>query len=220
MYASVLATNVPGADVSETSDANMSFRDLEELCTAGYYIALRVGFAFPIEEMNALPRDWVDRYTHERFMMHDPIIRWIYSNTGSVRWSEIELEDPRQVIANGREHGLNYGLAVSCFDDNPEGQRSFGTFARPDREFTDTEIERLSALLAYLHRDRAPPTNLTEAELEALRMVKDGLRLKQMAHDIGVSEGAIKQRLKNAKLKLRASTGAQAVTKASDFGLI
>jgi LuxR family transcriptional regulator len=66
----------------------------------------------------------------------------------------------------------------------------------------------------------APPTNLTMAELEALRMVKEGMRLKQMAHALGVSEGAIKQRLRNAKLKLGASTGAQAATRASDYGLI
>lgn len=78
----------------------------------------------------------------------------------------------------------------------------------------------LEGLLRKLHSDKAPPTNLTEAELEALRMVKAGLRLKQISHDLGVTEGAIKQRLKNAKTKLGAKTGAQAATLASDFGLI
>ena len=37
-------------------------------------------------------------------------------------------------------------------------------------------------------------------------MVKDGKRLKQIAHELGVSEGAVKQRLKNAKTKLGAAT--------------
>ena len=193
---------------------------LRQLAPSGYYIALRVGFAFPLEERNALPPDWVEFYTHQRFMMHDPIVRWVYANTGAIRWSEIDLEDPRNVISLGREYGLKYGVAVSCFDDNPEGQRSWGTFARPDREFAEAEIEELANFLAGLHDDRAPPTNLTEAELEALRFVKAGMRLKQMAFELCVTEGAIKQRLKNAKLKLRAATSAQAVTKASDFGLI
>jgi len=202
------------------SDAIACDDDLDELAPAGYYIALRVGFAFPLEERNALPRDWVDFYTRQRFMMHDPVIRWIYSNVGAIRWSAIDIDDPRRVIALGREHGLTYGVAVSCMDENSNGQRSFGTFARSDREHTDDEIARLSRLVACMHEDRAPPTNLTEAELEALRLVKEGMRLKQMAFELGVSEGAIKQRLKNAKLKLRAATGAQAVTRASDFGLI
>lgn len=202
------------------SDAIDLDEDLDELAPAGYYIALRVGFAFPMEERNALPPDWVNFYTHQRFMMHDPIIRWIYSNVGAIRWSEIDIDDPKRVIALGQEYGLEYGVAVSCFDENSDGQRSFGTFARSDREFTDAEIARLARLVDRLHEDRAPPTNLTEAELEALRLVKEGMRLKQMAFELGVSEGAIKQRLKNAKLKLRAATGAQAVTRASDFGLI
>lgn len=50
----------------------------------------------------------------------------------------------------------------------------------------------------------APPTNLTKAELEALRMVKDGLLVKEIANILGVSEGAVKQRLRNAKSKLGA----------------
>jgi LuxR family transcriptional regulator len=46
-----------------------------------------------------------------------------------------------------------------------------------------------------LHTEKAPPSNLTLAELEALRMVRDGLRVKQIAFELGVSEGAVKQRL-------------------------
>ena len=202
------------------SDAIECDEKLDHLAPAGYYIAIRVGFAFPMEEMNALPTEWVHFYTRQRFMMHDPIIRWIYSNVGAVRWSDIDIDDPKRVIELGREHGLKYGVAVSCFDESSDGQRSFGTFARSDREYTDEEIRQLTETVTHLHADRAPPTNLTDAELEALRLVKEGMRLKQMAFELGVSEGAIKQRLKNAKLKLRAATGAQAVTRASDFGLI
>jgi LuxR family transcriptional regulator len=61
---------------------------------------------------------------------------------------------------------------------------------------------------------------LTRAELEALRMVKDGLLVKEIAGILGVTEGAVKQRLKNAKLKLGAKTSTQAATMASDFGLV
>lgn len=193
---------------------------MEVLSPAGFYIALRVGFAFPMEELNALPTPWVEHYTMQRFMLYDPVIQWIYANTGATRWSEIDIEDPMDIMGQAKEYGLHHGVAVCCFDNNPEGQRSFGTFAREDREFSDAEIKALMAHVTQLHHDKAPPTNLTMAELEALRMVKDGMRLKQIAHILGVSEGAIKQRLKNAKLKLGASTGTQAATKASDYGLI
>lgn len=197
-----------------------SEEDVQDVAKNGYYIALRVGFAFPLEEVNALPAAWVDHYTTHRFMLHDPVIRWIYANTGAIAWSGIDLPDPMRVLDQAQTFGLRYGVAVACFDGNREGQRSFGTFARSDREFERAEIDALHAYVMNLHHAKAPPTNLTKAELEALKMVKEGLRLKQIAHELGVSEGAVKQRLKNAKTKLNAQTSAQAAAMVGEFGLI
>jgi len=198
----------------------LSAEDVKILAPSGHYIALRVGFAFPLEEVNALPERWVEYYTVQRFMMQDPVIRWIYGNSGAIRWSAIEIEDPRQIMRQAASYGLRYGMAFTCSDGDAMGQRSFGTFARADREFNRTEMAQLAAYVAMRHEEKAPPTNLTRAELEALKMVKNGMRLKQIAFELGVSEGAIKQRLKNAKLKLGANTGAQAAAKALEYGLI
>lgn len=194
--------------------------DVKGVAKTGYYIALRVGFAFPLEEVNALPDAWAAHYTAHRFMLHDPVIRWIYSSTGAIAWSAIDLPDPMRVLDQAQTFGLRFGVAVACFDGNGEGQRSFGTFSRPDREFNREEIDALHAYVVKLHNAKEPPKNLTKAELEALKMVMDGMRLKQIAHELGVSEGAVKQRLKNVKTKLNAQTSAQAATIAKEFGLI
>ncbi len=190
------------------------------LAPAGYYVALRIGFAFPLAEHNALPAAWIDHYTRNSYMVFDPVMQWVYRNFGTVRWSEIELPDPYRVLSEAAQHGLRYGVAISLDDPGPKGQRSFGSFARSDRQFTDDEIATLRERLQWLHVAMAPPTNLTKAELEALRMVKDGLLVKEIANRLGVSEGAVKQRLKNAKLKLGAKTGSQAVSAATGYGLI
>jgi len=187
---------------------------------AGYYIALRIGFAFPVLEINALPADWVEHYTRQRFMMFDPVIRWAYANTGTVRWSALTGDDPRNILKQAQTHGLRYGVTVSVFDGNAEGQRSYGSFTRSDREFNDLEVKALSKYVQRRHTEMAPPTNLTAAELEALHMVKNGSRLKEIAFDLGVTEGAVKQRLKNAKIKLGAKTSTQAATTAAQHGLI
>ncbi len=194
--------------------------DVRRVAEAGYYLALRVGFAFPMEEVNLLPAPWVEHYTSERYMLADPVIQWLYSNTGAVRWSSITLPDPRGIMQQAKKFGLRYGVAICVFDGNAEGQRSFGSFARSDREFEMSEITDLSAYVERLHFEKAPPRNLTAAEIEALAMIRDGKRLKQIAYELGVTEGAIKQRLKNAKLKLGAKTGPQAAAWASQFGLI
>ena len=188
-------------------------QEFSYLAPAGYYIALRVGFAFPLAETNALPPAWIDTYTAGGFMLQDPVMQWLYTNVGAIRWSAVALPDPREVLAQAAAHGLRFGAAISCASTGTEGQRSFGSFS-------DDEIGILSLKLRRLHEAMAPPTNLTEAELEALRMVRAGLLLKEIAARLGVSENAIKQRLKNAKLKLGAKTISQAVSTAVGYALI
>lgn len=190
------------------------------LAPAGYYLALRVGFAFPLAEHNAMPAAWVERYTKASYMVFDPVMHWVYRNNGSTRWSAIDLPDPRGILREAAQFGLRYGVAIGFDDPGPKGQRSFGSFARRDREFSDSEIVLLGQKLEWLHVAMAPPTNLTKAELEALRMVKAGHLVKEIAAQLGVTEGAVKQRLKNARLKLGAKTGSQAVSIADGYGLI
>ncbi len=194
--------------------------DFSPLAPAGHYVALRIGFIYPMVEHNALPAEWVKEYTSGGLMVSDPVLRWVYAGAGSIRWSEINLPDPNGVLRRAGDHGLIYGAAVVFIDEVEPGLRSFGSFCRSDREFAEDELEELSARILQLHRDYAPPKTLTKAELEALRMVKDGLLVKEIAGILGVTEGAVKQRLKNAKLKLGAKTSTQAATMASDFGLV
>lgn len=194
--------------------------EIGQLAPSGYYVALRIGFAFPMEEVNAFPPEWISHYTKQRFMLFDPVVKWAYSSVGAVRWAELSENDPQRIIAQARTFGMRYGVTVSVFDSSADAQRSFASFTRSDRDYTDLELKLLLAYLTRRHNETAPPTNLTKAELEALGMVKDGKRLKQIAYELSVSEGAIKQRLKNAKLKLGAKTGTQAAALANQYGLI
>jgi LuxR family transcriptional regulator len=194
--------------------------EIGDLAPAGYYIALQIGFAFPMEEVNAYPDDWVKHYTKQRFMLFDPIVRWAYANTGTCRWSDLNIDDPKQIIAQAQTFGMRFGVLISVLDSGPNAQRSFASFARGDREYSELEVRLLHAFVKRRHNETAPPTNLTKAELEALGMVKDGQRLKEIAFKLSVSEGAVKQRLKNAKLKLGAKTSSQAAALANQYGLI
>ncbi|MGR3435077.1 MAG: autoinducer binding domain-containing protein [Shimia sp.] len=193
--------------------------EISSLSPDGHYLAIRIGFAFPIFEENRLPRDWVDHYTAAGMMIGDPVVAWMYGNTGFVRWSEIALPDPRGVWEQAHAHGLRFGGVCSCAD--PEtGERSYGSFVRRDREFTDHELARLYNLVEDLHVARKRPDPLTPAETEALRLVRDGMRFKEIAHLLGISESAVKARLTNAKKKLGAKTSVQAVSIASEFSML
>jgi len=198
----------------------IDLNEFRPLAPAGYYIAIRVGFAFPMIEHNHLPSKWVREYTVSGLIVHDPAMSWAYRNSGAARWSEMGEEDSQGVLALAMNHGLNFGAVASCIDSGEPGQRSFGFFCRSDREYTDAELEKLYGALVSSHKAYSVPKNLTSAELETLSLVKNGLLMKEIASILGISESAIKQRLKNARVKLSAKTGSQAAAKATMLGMI
>ncbi len=194
--------------------------ELSILAPAGFYVAIRIGFAFPMVELNHLPPGWVREYTAGGLMVHDPAMSWAYKNTGVTRWADLVASDSLGVLDLAKDHGLNFGAVVSCTDSSDPSQRSFGIFCRSDRELEPRELLRLSDRVAEAHHAHARPSNLTNAEIETLGLVKNGLLMKEIAAILNVSESAIKQRLKNARLKLNAKTGPQAAAMATMFGMI
>jgi LuxR family transcriptional regulator len=201
-------------------DRIMDWPEFEEVAYAGFYVAIRVGFAFPVVERNNLPQDWVREYTASGLIVHDPAMSWAYKNCGVTRWSDIVCLDALGILELAKNHGLNFGAVASCVDPDDASQRSFGFFCRSDREFQPPELIWLLESLVALHQSHARPKNLTVAELETLSLVKNGLLMKEIANLLGVSESAIKQRLKSARTKLKAKTGSQAAATATMLGMI
>jgi DNA-binding NarL/FixJ family response regulator len=64
------------------------------------------------------------------------------------------------------------------------------------------------------------PDRLTERELDVLRLVVDGLRNKEIAAQLGVSENTVKFHLRNILDKLHAESRAEVVARAVREGLV
>lgn len=190
------------------------------LAPAGFYIAIRVGFAFPMVEHNHLPATWIREYGTSGLIVYDPVMAWAYKHCGVARCSALGEEDTQGVLELAKNHGLNFGAVASCVDEEDAAQRSFGFFFRSDREYESAELELLNSSLVGIHQAHAQPKKLTAAEIETLSLVKNGLLMKEIALHLGISESAIKQRLKNARLKLNAKTGPQAAATATMLGVI
>lgn len=193
---------------------------LTELAPGGCYVALRVGFSYPAEELNRLPDSWVEYYTAHGLVVHDPVMKWVYSNTGVSTWDRLDIEDPRGVLREAWRYGLRHGAVASVLCPDEQGRRSYGNFARADRPFTGIELRELLAILTQLHRAGAPPRKLTRAETEALRLQANGLRLKEISAELDISMSAVKARLANAKRKLGAQTPSQAASIARSRGVL
>ena len=187
-------------------------QQIEQISPAGFYVAIRVGFSFPEEEMNELPDNWVEFYTMHGLVVHDPAMKWVYANTGAARMSDIALPDPHLVRQRAAVFGLNHGAVISVMSAGDRGRRSYGLFFRDDRDFEEIDLRRLHIIVTQLHSGSEGEGPLTAAETQALRMQSEGLRLKQIAAEIGISESAVKARLNNAKRKLGARTQSQAAS--------
>ena len=185
---------------------------IDEIAPAGFYVALRVGFSFPEEELNELPENWVEFYTTHGLVVHDPAMKWVYANSGAARLSEINLPDPHQVRERLAVFGLSHGAVISVITPADRGRRSYGMFFRDDRAFEEGDLRQLHSILSQLHSGAEVEGTLTAAEVQALRMQSEGLRLRQIAAEIGISESAVKARLNNAKRKLGAKTQSQAAS--------
>lgn len=189
------------------------------IAPAGFYAAVRLGFFSPEEELNAFDPDWVDHYTINGLALHDPLMRWVYSGSGARRWSALPVPDPMRVLEAYAAFGMTYGAVVCVTADEARPRRTFGYFARPDRELTDAELSDLETTLRALHfGNAAEESGLTRAQSDALRMLSRGMRLKQIAFALGISESAVKARLKSAVVRMDARTPAQAASLAAEKG--
>ena len=189
------------------------------IAPAGHYAAVRLGFFSPEEESNTFDPEWIDHYTIHGLALHDPLMRWVYSGSGARRWSALPVPDPMHVLEAYATFGMIYGAVVCVTADEIRPRRTFGYFARQDRELTDAELAALESALRALHcGDAAEESVLTRAQADALRLLARGMRRKQIAFALGISESAVKARLKSAVVRMDARTPAQAASLAAEKG--
>ncbi len=81
-----------------------------------------------------------------------------------------------------------------------------------------TELARPNAPAA--DPGRRDPDRLTDRELDVLRLVVDGLRNKEVAGELGISENTVKFHLRNILDKLHAQSRAEMVARAVREGLL
>ncbi len=138
---------------------------VSDLATAGYALAFHIRFTSPTFLLQAYPKAWTTYYSIHALVMADPTVAWGFANDGSCRWSML-TDDPAGVMQRAADHGLQYG--VVCAVDSQDS-RSFGSFARSDREFTDQEIDTLHAGLLDVHDATATMDDLPTDYVSHLR---------------------------------------------------
>jgi LuxR family transcriptional regulator, quorum-sensing system regulator SdiA len=186
-------------------------REIERLmgiATSGFVLAFNVTFRGPEHLHQAYPPDWVEQYQRRNYVFLDPITFWGFSNQGELRWSAVRVPDLRGIMIEAKAYGLRYG---AVFSRKRGDKRSLLSVARADRELTDTEIEVLASKFDSWVDMVVGGDPLTAAELDVLRLLKEGLGQADIAVELSISESAVKQRCLRACAKLNAKTRTQAV---------
>ncbi len=198
---------------NETS-LDQLFQALDDMSPSGFSAGLHIRYASPLVYKKTFSLEWQKIYDDNAYALRDPTVFWGLGVKGATRWSAIKLPDPFDIMGKARDHGLLYGAVISY---GPITSRSIVGVARNDREFTSTEIEAVAEVVEKLHVAAEPPTELTKAQIEALQLLSDGYRHTAAAAKIGISESALKARLKSARTRLGARTTAEALRKAREY---
>ena len=116
---------------------------------AGLAIGLHLEYVAPRHLFQTYPECWKKVYSARGLVLHDPTVRWGLSEVGIVAWSELQDRDDTGVLAQAAQFGMAFGITISI---DCGGTRSLGSFARPDREFSESEVKALDVDFTTLHR--------------------------------------------------------------------
>lgn len=192
--------------------------EISALAPTGYVMGFGLRFGRPDLIINRYPSRWTQKYEEENYFFRDPLAVWTMARVGRTRWSEVTIPDPFDVLAEAAKFGLNYG---ATFVAKVDRKRSFMSLARPDREFTDAEMTMLSVKLdLWAHLFARSHVALSEKEVQAMRLMRDGLTHSEASEKLDISVSALKLRLSGAQKKLGCRNTMTAVVKAVREGLI
>ena len=203
--------------MADTLGMDRGLAQLSDLAPRGYALGLHIRFAAAHQMIQTYDPRWPEIYAERGYMLADPLVFWGFGHDGAIRWSEIDMPDPHDIMGQARSFGLVYGCAVSF---GPTSSRTIGGFARDDREYEDDEINEIQQTVHTLHEASPPPDQLTPAQRMALRLVARGSRHAEAAALLGISESALKARLRSARERLFVRTTAEAIQRAQEYNLL
>lgn len=148
------------ADISRIKSL---MKAIEGQSPAGFAIAFHIRLTSPDFLFQTYPKEWTDIYSEKGYVMVDPIVRWGFTQTGSIRWSLLNDLDDHGIFKQTLSYDMNYGVAIATATN---GSRSCAGFARGDREFTDLEIADLNKMVCELHDLTTSKTGMS-AELRS-----------------------------------------------------
>ena len=138
---------------------------VEDMAPSGFAIAFHLRLTSSELQFQTYPKKWTQIYSERGYVMSDPCVAWAFQNTGRTRWSDLAEMDTLDILGQGAEFGMKFGASVGVENGTT---RSIAGFARPDREYTDAELDQLFVHVQQLHDLTASETGMSEELREEL----------------------------------------------------
>jgi len=189
------------------------------LAGSGWGVVLGITGVTPLAYIATYPDEWLNEYNTNHYAFSDPAFAWSLENRGYRRWSEIDIEDPQDVMKKAKRFGLNFGAAFSI--SSAQSTERFHAFfcARPDREFENNELVHLMDHFAELVIGFENVSALTASEKQCLFLISRGYSQSQVASKMELSVETVKKRLSSARTALQAENTIHAISIAERRGI-
>jgi DNA-binding CsgD family transcriptional regulator len=177
--------------------------------------------------------EWLGRYASENYFEIDPVHAHATSSFLPLDWSQIDRRGKAvsHFFKDAERHDVGrHGVTIPV--RGPNGERALFTVTSNVSEDEWNEkrfafIRDYHALAHFFH-DRAAylvgarqgKVTLSHRETECVQLLASGLQPKNIAHNLGISESAVRLYTKSARHKLRCSTLAQMIAEAARHEII
>lgn len=232
--------------IVELSDAAISEHDLQGIIGKirelyGLRHVVYHGSQIPTELttepiiLSTYDESWVDRYFERQYFRIDPVVRFGSERLLPIDWSELPIDTPaiRRFFREAQEYGVGRnGMTIPIH--GPCGERALFSVTS-DASGRQWRRDRLSYarelhVFAHCFHNRAlvfrsashshSIAQLSLRERQCLQLLAQGRAPKQIAHDLQISESAVRLYIRSARRKLRCMNTNHTISRATRLGLI
>jgi len=182
---------------------------IDKIANKGIVIAWNTVYSGAEYLYSSYPEEWTTLYHSKSLQFLDPVIWWAIRNTGDCRWGDVGYVDIGRIFKKARAYDMNYGAIFSRMKNN---KKSILFTARNDRDLTDQEMAELSVQWDRMTDALVENIDLTDGEMQVLRLLRDGYNYPEVSRILDVSVSGIKKRVSKAMQKLNAKTPTHAVS--------
>lgn len=213
---------------------------MRELNWFGYAYVTDLSIPGPNDELqdgillNSRPREYVERYVDQNYVMRDPIVTELRYTTDAYSWGDVRArralkKSDERIIDEAVEFGVREGLTIPIMSRS--GAVSIFCPCGEDPDLTPRARSALEVIGIFSHqalqralirtkREAVEHTPLTPREREIIKWVASGKSDDEIADILSIATSTVTSHVENAKVKLDAYKRTYAIVQAIRFGEI